>query len=438
MNNNCKEIVFGSDTADRKRFFRAASFAHPAKMILPLQIYLIENYTKPGEMILDPMAGSGTILIACTLGRNVICVELENKFVKMQQDNWQKIKSLGPMLGHKMGEATILQGDARQLENVLVDSCIFSPPYAETNTNIKNAEKFVEKTYELKKQGKLKSEMGGDFRKTLKEEFRKHIPDNPSNIGNLRYGEIDAVISSPPYALGEGIGHSSKHRTKCSKEKYRSTTYTDKVDAVISSPPYDAELTCSESYKRIRTETGRDITKPSQQYAKYSADAIISSPPYEGTKPIIDKKFMKKMAQQYEEGKLPGKSHGFTSKSVYCNSEEYAPTKENIGNLKGQTYLEAILQVYRRSHAVLKPKGLMCLVTKNFIRNKKIVRLDFDTIKLCEKAGFTLIERLKRKLTQQSFWRTIYYQRYPTAPKIEHEDILIFKKGQRGLFSVRE
>ena len=71
----------------------------------------------------------------------------------------------------------------------------------------------------------------------------------------------------------------------------------------------------------------------------------------------------------------------------------------------------------------------MVLVTKNFIRDKQIVRLDLDTIALCEKAGFTLVERLQRKLTQQSFWRTIYQQKYPDAPRIEYEDILVFKQG---------
>lgn len=77
------EIVFQQDTAARKQFFQAASFAHPAKMVLGLQLYLIEHYTKPGDTILDPMAGSGTVLTACALGRNVICVELEEKFCDM-------------------------------------------------------------------------------------------------------------------------------------------------------------------------------------------------------------------------------------------------------------------------------------------------------------------------------------------------------------------
>ena len=73
----------------------------------------------------------------------------------------------------------------------------------------------------------------------------------------------------------------------------------------------------------------------------------------------------------------------------------------------------------------------MILVTKNFIRDKRIIRLDEDTIKLCEKAGFSFVERHHRKLPAQSFWRVIYYQKYPYVERIEHEDILVF--GKQGV-----
>lgn len=57
-----------------------------------------------------------------------------------------------------------------------------------------------------------------------------------------------------------------------------------------------------------------------------------------------------------------------------------------------------------KGHDTLKPNGKMILVTKNFIRKKKVVRLDKDTIKLAESAGFKLKERHKRKIIHPSFW----------------------------------
>ena len=127
-------LRFEVDTKHRKQWFTGVSFSHPAKLSLPLQFWLIDNFSKEGETIADIMAGSGTILVACSMGRNVIAVDLEQKFVDMMKGNWEKIQQRGPQMGYKMGEAVILQGDARNLEGLLADKVIFSPPYAEAQS----------------------------------------------------------------------------------------------------------------------------------------------------------------------------------------------------------------------------------------------------------------------------------------------------------------
>ncbi len=105
---------------------------------------------------------------------------------------------------------------------------------------------------------------------------------------------------------------------------------------------------------------------------------------------------------------------------------------ENIGNLKSDSYLSEMLQVYQQCYKVLKPRqsegGLLILVTKNFIREQKEVRLDSDTIKLCEQVGFTFQERWYRELPAQSFWRVIYKKKFPNAPELKFEDVLVFSK----------
>jgi len=117
--NSDKLLHFKTDTKHRKDWFTGISFSHPAKMSLPLQLWIIENYTKAGETILDPMSGSGTVLVACSMGRNVIAVELEQKFVDMMNKNWEKIRQRGAQLGYEVGWCKIIQGDARQLEAIL-------------------------------------------------------------------------------------------------------------------------------------------------------------------------------------------------------------------------------------------------------------------------------------------------------------------------------
>ena len=315
------KITFKADTVERKRYFTAASFSHPAKMHLQLQIYLIENFTKKGDTILDPMGGSGTLLIACALSRNVVMVELEDKFVKMQQANLKKIQRLGPFLGHTLGRAAIIHGDARNLEEVWADNIICSPPYAEAQTGGGIAQKGYQ---------------GPKHSPTDLIGKRSYMPEqlgrSEGQIGNLPYGKISAILTSPPYA--NRVGDESDNK----------------------------------GHRHF----------PGDDNQKYMAT--------------------------------------------------YPPGKNNIGNLKSENYLSAMLQVYIQCHKVLKEKGLMVLVVKNFIRDKKIIRLDLDTIKLCKKAGFNLKERLARELTQQSFWRTIYHQKYPDVDKIEFEDVLIFEK----------
>ena len=51
------EWKFKRDTTFRKLMFTADHFCHPAKMDSQLLIKIIETYTKPGDIILDPMAG---------------------------------------------------------------------------------------------------------------------------------------------------------------------------------------------------------------------------------------------------------------------------------------------------------------------------------------------------------------------------------------------
>jgi DNA modification methylase len=363
------DLRFKRDTEFRKGFFVPDSFSHPAKMDAQLLLWIVEHYTQPGEVILDPMFGSGTTMLACTLGRNVIGVELEQKFVDMAKANWEKVKQR-PMLGYEMGECVILQGDARNLEGLLADAIISSPPYG----NPRDIDESSERAYEDKRLGKEDTQHG-------RTQFRG------------RY-QADAIVTSPPYAEaqeGAGIAKRGYQGPKHSptdlvgNRSYMPSTH-GQAEGQIGNLPYG------------------------------SIDAVVTSPPYESTNTTGK-------ADSYNG------AHGPHSQ---VQLQDYRETAANIGNLKAVSYLEAMLQVYQQCYAVLRPQGLMILVLKNFIRNQQEVRLDLDTIKLCEQAGFELIERHYRKLAGQSFWRTIYRRKYPSAPVLDKEDILVFRSGDRA------
>jgi len=101
---------------------------------------------------------------------------------------------------------------------------------------------------------------------------------------------------------------------------------------------------------------------------------------------------------------------------------------QNIGNLKEESYLQAMLLVYRQCYKILRPKGLMILIVKPFIREKKVIPLQEDTKSLCEKAGFSFVEEHYRILPSQSFWRILYHKKFPGVPLIDKEYVLVFKK----------
>jgi site-specific DNA-methyltransferase (adenine-specific) len=57
---------------------------HPTGKPLPLMVELIKLFTNPGDLIIDPFAGSGTTLRAAKdLNRRAIGIELDEKFCKI-------------------------------------------------------------------------------------------------------------------------------------------------------------------------------------------------------------------------------------------------------------------------------------------------------------------------------------------------------------------
>ncbi|RSM37882.1 site-specific DNA-methyltransferase [Amycolatopsis balhimycina DSM 5908] len=121
-----------SPAAQRKGRYVPESTAHPAKMLPAVAAHAIEHYTKPGEVVLDPMCGIGTTLIeAIDLGRRAVGVEYEPHWADIARANLRFARERG----HDH-DGQVVRGDARQLARLLpaeyvgqVALVVTSPPY---------------------------------------------------------------------------------------------------------------------------------------------------------------------------------------------------------------------------------------------------------------------------------------------------------------------
>ena len=114
----------------RYQHFVPESKEHGAKLELRTFIWIVEQYTSPGDTILDPMSGIGTVHWAATMGRRTIAIEIASRFVEIQQMN---IEALRKKPGYVVGiEPQLLYMDCRRALPLAekVDATIFSPPYS--------------------------------------------------------------------------------------------------------------------------------------------------------------------------------------------------------------------------------------------------------------------------------------------------------------------
>lgn len=105
---------------------------HPAKFPETMAQEFIEFFTKEGGTVLDPMAGTGSTLVAALrCGRNSYGIELNPKYAEIaEQIIADERETLGSSIGNLKSE--IINGDANhtaQFEIPTVDYILTSPPY---------------------------------------------------------------------------------------------------------------------------------------------------------------------------------------------------------------------------------------------------------------------------------------------------------------------
>ena len=221
-----------------------------------------------------------------------------------------------------------------------------------------------------------------------------------------RLGDCRGAVTSPPYGMEPREGGEDKH-----PERMEGGKWSGKYSGAVTSPPYAHDASGHVSQAREQALPAADrMGRGLQQADGYGKRDIAQIGNLRDPKGDIE-------LTEFQRG---GR----------------------------ETYLSAMGKVYAELHTVLKPGGVVCLVTKNPVKKGAIRRLDLDTIRLMEAAGFELIERFRAMLSEDlgeqmaldgsakkikrermSFFKRLHVRKYPELAVL-WEDILFFRKRE--------
>src|SRR3990167_7584762 len=445
-----------------RQYFEPSTYAHPAK-ISPLLADRIFKHLeklellKEGMTILDFMSGSGRVpLLASLRGYKSIGVELEPHFVKMCNDNKKFAEN---KIGRKL-DMTVVQGDSRQLSKLLgkSDIAVISPPYANPRATTQE----YDDKYDLRRPEGVAWGREG---------FRGRYGDNKNNIGNLPYVGVvsppyqDSITRNTPSGANDLMKHkwyvNENNQAGYSQNPENIGNLKDTGSIVgITSPPYVAANEGGGINKRlinkILTEKDKDafgnrtfdITKGGGYQKELHSDnpqnianlkdtsfVGITSPPYDNR---LKGDNLSAVGQNVDINKQIEnmRQKGFSEDEIKNNlfmcerGGHYSENQENIGNQNNESYLSAMLQVYKEASKVC---PIIAVVTKNPTRAGKLRRLDLDTISLLQMAGYEIVDFHHAVLFQTNWQQTLDGKNKPEYKgRLSFFKRLSLQKGNRS------
>jgi len=122
-------IRFPPDSDYRKRMFPPEVNSHPAKANVYLVQAIIEYVSEPDDILMDIMAGTGTLMVGALIGRQIICVEISEKFNQIMVGALEHLEKIAPGISGSISLVNLPCQTYLPIPN-LADHIIFSPQYA--------------------------------------------------------------------------------------------------------------------------------------------------------------------------------------------------------------------------------------------------------------------------------------------------------------------
>jgi len=122
-------IKFPPDSDYRKHMFPEEVNKHPAKANVYLVQSIIEYVSEPEQILIDIMAGTGTLMVGALIGREIICVEISEMFHNLQVKAMAKLDEIAPGTSEHIMLINLPCQRYLPIPN-LADHIVFSPQYA--------------------------------------------------------------------------------------------------------------------------------------------------------------------------------------------------------------------------------------------------------------------------------------------------------------------
>jgi hypothetical protein len=379
------------------------AMAHPAKFSVGLisRIYdhgFARGWWRKGDLVADCFAGvaCGGVLAAYK-GLRWVGVELEPRFCDLARRNFELHRRRWEAAGDPV--PVIVQGDSRRFAEAVRGAAglVTSPPYAELGSGGNARSSPIDPTAwtDGRPRRMGASVMHGDGYGTT-----------PGQIGALPAGDVDAVVTSPPYAdteMSPRLGGATIRKTAGQGGRIADRS---------------ADLT-SASYGATPGQIGA--------LAAGDVDAVVTSPPWENQEP----------------SHAQGDPRRFGTGGQTYKDAVYGTATGQIGRDVGETYWDAVAQVYAQCLLALKPGGVACIVVKGYVRRGQLVDLPGQTLRLLLSLGFEPVERIRAWLVEErreaglfgevvtTKSRASFFRRLATkrgAPPIDFEEILVVRK----------
>lgn len=122
-------VRFPPDSDYRKRMFPPEVNTHPAKANVYLVQAIIEYVSEPEDTLMDIMAGTGTLMVGALIGRQVICIEISEKFYQIMVGALEHLERIAPGISGMISLVNLPCQTYLPIPD-LADHIIFSPQYA--------------------------------------------------------------------------------------------------------------------------------------------------------------------------------------------------------------------------------------------------------------------------------------------------------------------